>query len=263
MYTVSQLYIYPIKSLGGIAVNEAKITDRGLEFDRRWMLVDNNYQFLTQRKNATMALLSMELHHDHFIVRHKMIEETLKIPFITSNPKTAIATIWDDECLVRFVSNEADEWFSTMLSMQCRLVYMPNQSKRQIEEPFGNDQNITSLSDGYPVLIIGQSSLDELNNRLAEPITIDRFRPNIVFTGGNPHAEDDFTNFTINDASFRGVKASSRCNVITIDQQTGIATAEPLTTLATYRKQHNKVYFGQNLLIGTKGTIAAGQRIEM
>lgn len=263
MYKVSQLYLYPIKSLGGIAVNEAKITDRGLEFDRRWMLVDNNYQFLTQRKNATMALLSMEMHHDHFIVKHIMKEGTIKIPFNTSNPETALATIWDDQCLVRFVSREADEWFSEMLSMQCRLVYMTDQSKRKIEEPFGSDQNITSLSDGYPILIIGQSSLDELNKRLAESISIDRFRPNIVFTGGTPHVEDDFTNFTINDASFRGVKASSRCQVITINQQTGIASNEPLSTLATYRKQHNKVYFGQNVLIGKTGSVSVGQHIEL
>lgn len=263
MCTVSQLYIYPIKSLGGIAVNEAKITDRGLEFDRRWMLVDNNYQFLTQRNNATMALLGMEMRHDHFIAKHKMKDETIKIPFITSNPETAIATIWDDECLVRFVSWEADEWFSEMLSLQCRLVYMPDQSKRKIEEPFGNDQNITSLSDGYPILIIGQSSLDELNKRLEGPIPIDRFRPNIVFTGGAPHVEDDFTNFTINDATFRGVKASSRCNVITINQQTGIASNEPLTTLATYRKQQNKIYFGQNVLIGKTGSVSVGQHIEL
>ena len=263
MYNVSQLFIYPIKSLGGIAVNEAKVTDRGLEFDRRWMLVDNNYQFLTQRNNATMALLSLEMHNDHFIVRHKTKDETIKIPFITSNPETAIATIWDDECLVRFVSTEADEWFSTMLSMQCRLVFMPDQSKRKIEEPFGSDQNITSLSDGYPILIVGQSSLDELNNRLAEPIPIDRFRPNIVFTGGTPHAEDNFTDFIINDASFLGVKASARCNVITINQQTGIAANEPLTTLATYRKQKNKVYFGQNVLISKTGSVSVGQHIEL
>ena len=263
MYTVSQLFIYPIKSLGGISVNEAKITDRGLEYDRRWMLVDDDHQFLTQRKNGEMALLATELHNDHILVSHKVKEGKIKIPIITSNPETAIATIWDDQCLVRFVTDEADKWFSEMLSINCRLVYMPDQSKRKIEEPFGNDHNITSLSDGYPVLMIGQSSLDELNNRLAAPIPMDRFRPNIVFTGGTPFIEDSFTDFSINDALFTGVKASSRCKVITINQQTGIATHEPLATLATYRKQNNKVYFGQNLLIRKTGTISVGQLIEM
>lgn len=263
MYTVSQLFIYPIKSLGGIAVNQAKVTDRGLEYDRRWMLVDSDQQFLTQRKNPEMALLGLELHKDHLLVRHKEKGKTLGISLTTSNPETAIATIWDDQCLVRFVSNEADDWFSKMLSIDCRLVYMPDQTKRKIEAPFGSEQNITSLSDAYPVLMISQSSLDELNKRLTEPLPIDRFRPNIVFTGGTPHIEDDLADFSINDVAFKGVKPSSRCKVITINQQTGVASNEPLTTLATYRKQNNKVYFGQNVMIRKTGIISVGQRIEI
>lgn len=261
MYTVSQLIIYPIKSLGGVRVNQIMVTDRGLEYDRRWMLVDNLNRFLTQRKHPEMALFSIEMQEHHMLVSHKVKKESIKIPLTTSNPETALATVWNDQCLVRYISDEVDRWFSKMLLQECRLVYMPDQSKRMVDEPFGDQQNITSFSDGFPVLIIGQSSLDNLNSRLKQPVPMDRFRPNIVFTGGAPHIEDSFTDFNINGAAFKGVKASSRCNMITIDQQTGKANAEPLTVLATYRKQQNNVYFGQNLLIVKTGKIAVGEQV--
>jgi uncharacterized protein YcbX len=264
MLTVSELHIYPIKSLGGISLNDAGLTDRGIQYDRRWMLVNKNNQFLTQREFPAMALLKVNLTNNGLRVHHKKIaEETLVIPFQPEINEMAMVEIWEDKCEAQFVSNQADEWFSDMLAMHCRLVYMPDVSNRRVNDNYARNKDITSFSDGYPLLMIGQSSLDDLNSRLSEPLPMNRFRPNIVFTGGEPYEEDVMEHFTINGIDFFGVKLSSRCVITTIDQDEAIKAKEPLRTLAAYRTKENNVYFGQNLLYRGEGEIHTGDIIEI
>ncbi len=140
---------------------------------------------------------------------------------------------------------------------------MPDSTERKVDPKYALQDDITNFSDGYPILIIGQASLDDLNSRLADPLPINRFRPNIVFTGGTPYEEDGMEHFKINDLDFYGVKPSARCVVTTMNQETGIAGKEPLKTLATYRSKNNKVYFGQNVLMKGKGKINVGDPIEI
>ena len=261
MLTVSELFIYPIKSLGGTAVSSATVTDRGFQYDRRWMLVDEQYNFITQRAFPTMALLQVSIAADGLSVQHKITGNSISIPFVPETNATAMAQIWDDTCLVQFVSDRVDEWFSSMLSIRCRLVFMPDTSNRKVEEAYAFNNEITSLSDGYPFLLIGQSSLDDLNSRLAEPLPMNRFRPNIVFTGGQAFIEDCLKHVTINGINFYGVKLSSRCQVTTINQDNGSTAKEPLKTLALYRRKNNKVYFGQNLLHHGNGMVQVGDEI--
>ena len=263
MLIVSQLFIYPVKSLGGIAVPAATVTDRGFQYDRRWMLVDANNQFLTQRNFGQMALLQTSIHGDHLHITHKHTGSTIAVHLQERNGETAVAQIWDEQCEVAFVSSKADNWFSDQLGMRSRLAYMPDASHISVEEPYAVNNDLTSLSDGFPYLMIGQASLDALNSRLQAPITIDRFRPNIVFTGGQPHQEDRMEQFTINNIQWFGVKPSSRCVVTTINQQTGIKGKEPLHTLATYRRFDNKIKFGQNLLATGSGAVAIGDEISI
>ena len=189
MYTISQLFIYPVKSLGGIEVAAAQLTDRGLQYDRRWMLVDLNNQFLTQREHPDMCLLQTAIQDNALVVYHK--HNPVDRVHLLLQPLHAMVTvkvqIWDDECIADLVSDVADAWFSAKLSMPCRLVYMPETEKRKVDPRYASEKDITSFSDAYPLMIIGQASLDDLNRRLAVPLSIDRFRPNIVFAGGLPY----------------------------------------------------------------------------
>lgn len=262
MLKISGLFVYPIKSLGGISLNTAQVTSRGLEQDRRWMLVDENNHFLSQREIPEMALLYVELTPNGLLVMHKQQpEEFVAVPFLFEANEEAVCTIWDDECQAEFVDTEIDNWFSRILKRKCRLVYMPKNSKRIVDQRYAAPDQITSFADAFSFLLIGEASLEELNSRLQEPVLMDRFRPNIVFSGGEAFQEDQMAHFRINNFSFYGVKPCARCPVITIDQESGISGIEPLKTLATYRKKNNKVYFGQNLVHEGEGSISLGDEL--
>ena len=263
MFIVSQLFIYPVKSLGGIEISSAMLTDRGFEHDRRWMLVDAYNRFISQRELPELALVQVSITDEGLKVVHKHCKEETIIPFEPLMTDHIFVTIWDDICMAQLVSETLNEWFSRVLSFPCKLVYMPGSTRRKVDVNYAPNNEITSFSDGYPFLIIGQSSLDELNKKLAEPLPIERFRPNIVFTGGAPNEEDIFENFTINEINFYGVKPCARCVIPTIDQQTAVKGKEPLKTLATYRLKNNNVYFGQNLLHNGSGEIKVGDEIDV
>ncbi len=263
MSTVSDIYIYPVKSLGGFSVAAAEVTPTGFKHDRRWMLVDAEGKFLTQRQLPSMALLQTAITAEGLYIYDKQYpEKNITIPFLSAPAGIKQVKVWDDICEAwHYDDITINSWFSEMLETKCELVYMPDNTKRMVDKAYAMNQEITSFSDGYPFLIIGQSSLDELNSKLAEPLSIDRFRPNIVFTSGIPHIEDDWNHFTINKIDFYGVKTCSRCMVTTIDQQTSIAGKEPLRTLASYRSVNNKIKFGMNLLHKGGGIIKTGQEI--
>ena len=242
--------------MAGIALSEAQITPKGFEHDRRWMLVDENDRFMSQREFAEMSLLIPELTPGGLKITYKIDSDFIIIPFEPplDSPEITV-TIWDDTCRAKLVSSKADAWFSNILKIPCRLVYMPDETQRQVEVEFAPKGAVTSFSDAYPYLLIGRSSLDELNNRLEVPVLMNRFRPNIVFTGAPPFAEDSFDSFAIGQSYFNGVKLCARCQVITIDQENASKGKEPSKTLSTYRLKNNKLYFGQNLLGPNEGTI--------
>lgn len=262
MLKISELYIYPIKSLGGISVNHAEVTDRGFKYDRRWMLIDDNNRFLSQREVATMALLKVSLDDTGLSIINTIDTSTLFIPFNLLKNKFIEVTIWDDTCTGQLVSDEADKWFTQSLGLNCRLVYMPDDSHRPTDPRYANN-NITSLSDGYPFMMIGQASLDELNSHLDEALPMNRFRPNLVFTGGTPYQEDTINEFAINNIRFNGIKLCARCNVTTINQDDASKGKEPLKTLAGYRSKNKKIYFGQNVVHKGTGTIAVGDELSV
>lgn len=263
MLTVSGLFIYPIKSLGGLSLPAATLTDRGFRYDRRWMLIDENNRFLSQREVPAMAFLDAIIQEEYLLVTDKRTADLIMIPYEPLTSETTMVSVWGDNCLAQRVSDEADAWFSHHLDMSCRLVYMPDSTQRTVDEEYAHNREITSFSDGYPLLIIGQASLDDLNGRLASPVPMNRFRPNIVFTGGLPFQEDDMKQFSIGDIRFFGVKPCARCVITTIDQETGIKAKEPLKTLSTYRAKNQKIYFGQNLLFNGSGTVNVGDMITL
>lgn len=261
---VNQLYIYPVKSLGGIAKQTVEITNTGFKYDRKWMLVDENNVFISQRTLPQMTVLQTAETDKGIKVFHKQnSREAIIIPFDNENDKKISVVIFEDTCDAIEVGKKQNEWFSDMLQSNCKLVYMPDDTKRLVDKEYAANEEITSFTDGYPILMIGQSSLDNLNEKLIETLPMNRFRPNIVFTGGHAHIEDEMASFAINKINFKGVKPCSRCVMTTINQQTGEKAREPLTTLATYRMKNNKVYFGQNVLHQQTGHINTGDEIKI
>lgn len=264
MITVSQLYIYPVKSLGGIAVPSVTITDRGFEYDRRWMLIDEQNNFLTQREFPEMALLQVEIMKDGLKVFHKQRKDGfIIIPFVSQKNMRVETNIWGAPCKPLLVTDDADKWFSKTLHTNCRLVYMDDETQVLIDEKYNINGSLTSFSDGYPILMTSEASMNDLNSRMDEQLSISRFRPNIVIAGSAAYEENNMLEFMINGINFYGVKPSARCVVTTIDQHTGIKGKEPLKTLATYRSINNKIYFGENVIAASTGAISKGDSVTI
>ncbi len=262
---ISELWVYPIKSLGGISLREAQLSARGLLWDRRWMLLDAEGDFLTQRRFPEMALLQVSLHTHTLEVFHRYKSlPSLIIPLQMQDTGEHVqAPVWDDRTLAWYVGRQYDQWFSEALETPCRLVYMPDESERTTIGKWSGRQQKVSFADAYPILLISQASLDDLNSRLQETIPMDRFRPNIVVRGSAPFAEDKWHEFWVGDLHLWAEKPCARCVLTTIDQLTAQKGKEPLQTLSRYRRLGSKVLFGQNIISDTEGTLYVGDAIEV
>jgi len=263
MLKLSEIFIYPIKSLGGISLDSAIVEERGLKYDRRFLLVDENKTFMTQRDFPQMALLKPSFGENGFDIFNKKDNSSTFIPFETYSTEIRKVQVWDDFCNAVHVNKDLDTWFSNALDLKCSLVYMPNDERRIVEKNYIEEDHIVSFADAYPFLIIGQASLDDLNSRLETPLPINRFRPNFVFTGGKPYEEDNWKDFKIGDAKFKAVKPCARCVITTTNQETAERSNEPLKTLSEYRKVDNKVLFGMNVICKSIGTISVGNQIRL
>lgn len=265
------IYLYPIKSLGGVSVAEAVLDSRGLRYDRRYMLVTPTGQFITQRTHHQMALIDVDMDEaaNQLRVWHRNAPDDVLTLFLVPEPtveQILPVNIWDSEGVsAQPISQEADAWFSRVLNTDCRLVYMPDTSRRTITSSHVRPDNITeevvSFADGFPILVATQSSLNELNRRADAHLSMLRFRPNLVAEGLCwPHDEDTWGTFAIGNATLYGVKPCVRCVLTTIDPATGETGKEPLKTLATYRSQANKIIFGENVMVHPD---SAGQTIRV
>jgi uncharacterized protein len=261
MYTLSEIWIYPIKSLGGIRLTEARVQERGLQYDRRWMLVDPAGKFLTQRTVHEMSQLDVAFGEGGFVITHRAFPgQQLLLPFSTPSRETMSVQIWNDTVEAVHVSPALDARLSQWLHREVRLVAMPDWTARPIDPDYAREGETVSFADGYPLLVVSQASLDDLNSRLKSPISMQRFRPNLIVEGSEAYAEDNWKEIQIGSATFRGVKPCARCVLTTIDPATGSTGAEPLKTLATYRKHNNKILFGMNLL-ARPGHVAVGDLV--
>nr|WP_315250107.1 MOSC N-terminal beta barrel domain-containing protein [uncultured Flavobacterium sp.] len=268
MLQLSEIWVYPVKSLGGIPLQESKVTDRGLELDRHWLLIDDDGRFLSQREYPELALFKPEIAGNFLRITHRVLLESIDIPLLPVLSDTASkieVTVWEDTIDAYEVSQTITDWFIKLLGFSARLVYMPDESERKLDPDYSITGNeLTSFSDAYPFLIIGQSSLDDLNGRLAVQVSMNRFRPNFVFTNGEAFEEDSWREFKIGNVSFVGVKPCDRCVMTTVDQEKGVFSGkDPLKTLAQYRNFGNKVLFGQNLLGLGLGTVSVGDEIRV
>ena len=251
MYTLTEIWVYPIKSIGGIALSEAHVEMRGLQHDRRWMLVNESGRFMSQREIPAMALLRTALEAEHLLVFHKdQPENILRIPLTMAleNLPVEEVEVWGDFFPAVVLPQPLSDWFASILEEPVRLVYMPDSTRCWADARYAPQGQHVSMADGFPYLIIGQASLDDLNSRLETPLPMNRFRPNFVFSGGEPFEEDHWADFSIGGVNFRGVKPCARCSIPSTNQETAERAAEPTKTLATYRNIDKKILFGQNVI---------------
>ena len=259
---LSDLIIYPIKSLAGIHLNHWQVTRTGLMYDRKWMLIDREGQFLSQRRLPRMSLISTALTDTQIIVSAAN-QSDLALDLKPILGDTVQCQIWKDECTAHLISKVADEWFSDFLNTDCRLVYLPHNQIRIVDQTYALPTDQTAFSDGFPFLLISQASLDSLNQEMQLNIGMNRFRPNLVISGCEPYAEDTWRDIKIGQIQFRLPKPCARCSIPTIDPNTGETSKEPLATLNRLRKWQTHVYFGQNALHDRSGILQVGDSVEI
>lgn len=259
---IHSLYVYPIKSCQGIRVETAELVDTGFKYDRHWMLIDKQGRFLSQRQCADMARIKTHLGPETLSVSSDECN-FLSIPIDSDNGKRTTVQIWSDTCEAAGVSAQVSEWFSDFLHTECDLVFLPHEIKRSIDKDYAQPGQSVGFADGFPLLILSLASIDMLNNQLQEKVDVDRFRANIVIDGCEAHAEDQWTQISVNDIDINLVKACSRCVIPSIHQQTAQKHPDLLKTLASYRRQDGKVYVGQNAIHQTNGNISVGQTITI
>ncbi len=257
--SVGALFVYPLKSAAGIAVNELTFDARGPVGDRRWMLVDAHGTALTQRELPRLALVqpSFLAAHRNGAIRLDVVATSGIEVAVPTHGVTRDVRIWDDVVTVHDAGDRAAEWSSTVLNVVCRLVYLADVAHRPLNARFAGPLPVTgretTLSDGAPLLLLGQASIDALNERLiaaaSQPVTLFRFRPNILVVGTTAHDEDQWSAVTIGSVTIGVGAPCARCTITTIDPSTAAKGIEPLRTLATYRRKSGAVMFGMNATV--------------
>ncbi|GGE98200.1 MOSC domain-containing protein [Flavobacterium limi] len=259
VYIVEEIYIYPIKSLAGISCQKAFAEEMGFENDRRWMLLDSDNQHITQREYPIMSQFYPQISDGKITItfqdqKHEFsISEHLNDQIYTK--------VWEDKSFVFEVNKATSKWFSDHIGFECKLVKIINNGDRKHESSRSKETYNVSFADAYPYLLTGTKSLDFLNEKLEEKITIKRFRPNIVVSTQKAHEEDDFEHFKIGEVQFKNVKPCGRCIMVNNDPQSGIVKKEPLKTLSKYRNFNNSVLFGTNIVGLNPGIIQVGDAV--
>jgi uncharacterized protein len=281
MPSISGLYIYPIKSCAGISLNAARLLPTGLEYDRYWMVTDPHGNMLTQRSHASLALVKVALGERELIVTAPGMDE-LRTPLAIGEldaPERVSATVWDDTVRAFDTGAVTAAWFSAYLGEPTRLLrFDPAQSRIADPRWTGDIEATAQFADAFPILVIGEASLEDLNARLtgkgAPAIEMNRFRPNLVLSGLDAYEEDYVESVTIQShhaVQLNIVKPCARCPIPTIDQATGAPHPdwpnEPLDTMSTYRgnaRLLGALTFGQNAIVvaGEGAVLELGQPVE-
>ena len=260
IYTVKEIYIYPIKSLAAISCEQAFAEEMGFENDRRWMLINAENLHVTQREHPILSQFYPQISDGKISITFEDHKHEFSIN--ESLDQTIDTKVWEDKSEVVEVNKATSKWFSDRLGFECKLVKIIKSGDRKHESSRLKETFNVSLADGYPYLLIGTESVDFLNEKLTDKITVLRFRPNIVISTQTPHEEDDFDTFKIDEVQFKNVKPCGRCIMVNNDPQKGIIKKEPLKTLSKYRNANNSVLFGTNIVSLNSGLIKVGDEIE-
>ena len=262
---LASIHIYPMKAARAVDLDESLVEPWGLAGDRRWLLVDEDGRFVSQREEPSLARVVVTYGQGRSASRRpasrppghraRRGEQLLKV------------TVWGSTVLATATGPEDSAWFSAYLGRPVRLVYLDDPTRRAVDSEFGRDGDVVSFADGYPLLLTSTASLDELGRWLredgAQPVPMTRFRPNAVVTGAPPWAEDHWRRIRIGTVEFRVVKPCGRCVVTTTDQITGEVGSQPLKMLGRRRRFGQQLVFGQNLIPDGPGLIRAGDFVEV
>ena len=265
MLEIAEIRIYPVKGLRGISLDQAVVEPWGLEHDRRWMVIDAQGKFVTQRQIPAMAVVGAELLPDGLRLTAPG-RDPLGIAIPGADAETLAVIVWDDDVAARAAGPGADRWISQALGTACRLVHMSDPAlARPVDPDFADASDRVSFADGFPLLVTNVASLDDLNGRLPRRASMDRFRSNLVVRGAEPWDEDAWRHLRVGAIQFDAVKDCARCAVPTVDQETGVKDedAEPMRTLARFRrKAQGRIIFGQNLIPRGVGTLRVGDPVH-
>lgn len=266
MITVTALFVYPVKSCRGIAVRQAQAEARGLQYDREWMVVTPEGRFLTQREEPRLALVTTRLARDRLeLAAPGLPQQSVPLHRAAGRPAREV-TVWRDSVLAIDEGDAVAAWFGEHLRRDVRLVRFDDSRPRRTDPAWSQGlDGESAFSDGYPVLVLSQASLDDLNARLPVPLPMDRFRPNVVLQGCVPYAEDALQELAGDEVKLRLVKPCTRCVITTTDQASGVSQGdEPLQTLRAYRWDAGLrgVKFGQNAIVATRGALSVGMLLS-
>ncbi|MFN8411487.1 MAG: MOSC domain-containing protein [Anaerolineales bacterium] len=263
MITLSSMTYYPIKACRGFDVSESNVERMGLEHDRRMMVVTPEGEFLTQREYPRLALVTPTLKNDSVILSAPNFDS---IHFTTQKSGMPYpVNIWRSKGVQAIdQGDETAQWFSDWLGTSVRLVHIADGFKRTLNPDYAvNADDHTGFADGYPILIISEESLQNLNSKLDSALPMNRFRPNIVVKGCEPFAEDSWKRIKIGEIEMALVKPCPRCVVTTIDKETLEKNKEPLKALSTYRNQEGGAMFGMNVIPLNSGRLERGMNVQV
>ncbi len=261
---VTGIAIYPIKGTREVFLSEADVHPRGLAGDRRWMVVDADGNFLQQRVLPSMALIQTVQQCEGALWIDAPGMPRLRVAPPTGDERKLVR-VWRDSLSAAVAGQEANRWLSDYLGLECQLVYMDQAALRPVSSEYGQEGDIVSFADAMPLLLATEASLADLNRRLDRAVSMSCFRPNVTIDGDEPWEEDQWKRIRVGDVEFELTHPCARCVVTTIDQQSGAKSSdgEPLRTLATFRRGPDGVYFGQNLVPRTPGTIRVGDAVTI
>jgi uncharacterized protein YcbX len=266
---LASIHIYPLKGTRAVDLDESVVEPWGLAGDRRWLLVDEDGRFISQREEPTLARVVVRYTSSRCISVSVAGHDPMSVaaPALESGAEMLKATVWSSTVLAAAVGREADEWFSAYLGRAVRLVYLDDPTRRPVDQEYGAADDVVSFADGYPLLLTSMDSLDALASWLVEagddPVPMNRFRPNVVVAGADPWAEDQWRRIKIGSVSFRVAKPCGRCVVTTIDQATAQRGSQPLKMLGRRRRFGQQLVFGQNIIPDSPGVIRVGDPVQI
>ena len=260
--TIAELWVFPLKGGAGIQVREWPLDAFGPVHDRRWMVVDEQGTFVSQRSDPSLGQVRTSF-DDGVLVLESATAGVLRLGLPGDNAGVVPVRVWLDEVEAIDCGSDAAAYITRHLGRSARIVFMPDSTLRPLPQEYAPAGGRVSFADAFPLLIIGDGSLIELNGRLAEPISMVRFRPNVVVRGVAPHEEDTWRVVRLGDVECDVVKPCARCAVPTIDPATGVGGREPSRTLAGYRRWDGHIWFGQNAVHRGPGTLRTGAAVEV
>ena len=264
---LASVHIYPLKGCRAVDLDQAVVEPWGLAGDRRWLLVDADGQFVTQREHPALARLVVAYGPGADITVSSAGDRALSVAAPHGSAELLKVTVWRSTVLAAAAGPEADAWFSAYLGEPVRLVWLDDPTRRAVNPEYGLDGDVVSFADGYPLHLTTTGSLDQLGRWLADagdqPVPMNRFRPNVVVSGYEPWAEDRWRRIRIGPVSFRVAKPCARCVVTTTNQATGERGRQPLRMLARHRRFGMNLIFGQNLIPDSPGLIRVGDPMEV